>query len=334
MTKESIKISGMTCAACAKRIEKAVGKMEGVSNATVNFATEKLSVEFDNQAATIPMIKETIEKAGYGVIEETKNNTVTIPIGGMTCAACANRIEKAIGKTEGVIKVSVNFASEKATVEYNPQITRLSAIKQVIEKIGYKALNIENKSNIDEDKIRKEKEIKTLWTKFIVSAVFGFPLLYLAMGSMIWWLPFPIPGFLEPMQYPLTYALTQIILTIPIIIAGYKFYTVGFKALIQRSPNMDSLIAIGTTAAVIYSLYSTYKISMGDFHAVEGLYFETAGVIITLILLGKSLEAVSKGKTSEAIKKLMGLAPKTAIVIHDGKEIEVPIDEVEIAMLY
>ena len=150
------------------------------------------------------------------------------------------------------------------------------------------------------------------------------------MGSMIWWLPFPIPMILNPMQYPLNYALLLFILTIPTVIAGYKFYTVGYKAIINRSPNMDSLIAMGTTAAIVYSIYSVYQISIGDFGAVEGLYFETAGVILTLILLGKSLEAVSKGRTSEAIKKLMGLAPKTAIVIRDGKEFEVPIDEVEI----
>lgn len=330
MNKETIKISGMTCAACAKRIEKVIGKLEGVSQASVNFATEKLSFEYDNQKISTEKIKEAIEKVGYGVIEEEKMKTATIPIEGMTCAACANRIEKVLGKMEGVLRVSVNFATEKATVEYNPQITRLSAIKQVIEKTGYKALNIEKKASVDEDKLRKEKEIRTLWKKFIVSAIFAAPLLYLAMVPMISWLPFPIPGFLEPMQFPLIYALTQIGLVVPIIIAGNKFYTVGFKALIQRSPNMDSLIAIGTTAAVAYSLYSTYQISAGNFHAVDGLYFETAGVIITLILLGKSLEAVSKGKTSEAIKKLMGLAPKTAIVIQDGKEVEVPIDEVEI----
>jgi Cu+-exporting ATPase len=329
MSKETIAISGMTCAACAKRIEKAVGKLDGVANASVNFATEKLSVAFDDQKASLLLIKGTIEKIGYGVIEEVKSNQVTIPIGGMTCAACASRIEKVLGKTEGVTMASVNLATEKATVTYNPQVIRLSGIKQIIEKTGYKALNIDKKNAVDEDKLRKEKEIRTLWLKFAVSAIFGVPLLYLAMGSMVWWLPFPIPDFLQPMRYPLVYALVQIALTLPIIAAGYRFYTVGFKAILQRSPNMDSLIAIGTTAAVVYSLYSTYQIAIGNFHAVEGLYFETAGVIITLILLGKSLEAVSKGKTSEAIKKLMGLAPKTAMVIQDGNEIEVPIDEVE-----
>jgi len=231
---------------------------------------------------------------------------------------------------DGVSSVSVNLATEKAQIEYDSQAIKLSQIKHEIERLGYKALSVENKNSADEDKLRKEKEIRALWLKFAVSAAFGLPLLYLAMGSMVWWLPLPIPEFLEPMQYPLAYALAQIVLVIPVIIAGNRFYRVGFKALIQRSPNMDSLVAIGTTAAIVYSLYSTYQIASGNFAAVEGLYFETAGVIITLILLGKSLEAVSKGKTSEAIKKLMGLAPKTATVIAGGKEVETPIDEVEI----
>lgn len=330
MNKDTIKISGMTCAACAQRVQKAVVKLEGITNANVNFATEKLFVEYDEQVASIPAITNAIENAGYGVIEDSKNNNITIPIGGMTCAACAQRVEKAISKLEGIVKVSVNLATEKATVEYNPQAIRLSAIKECIEKTGYQALEIENKNAVDEDKIRKQKEIKTLWTKFVVAATFGIPLLYFAMVPMVSWWPFPIPNALKPMDFPLRYALLQISLVIPIIIAGNKFYTVGFKALLQRSPNMDSLVAIGTSAAIIFSLYNTYRIITGNFGAVESLYFETAGVIIALILLGKSLEAVSKGKTSEAIKKLMGLAPKTAILIKDGKEIEVPIDEVEI----
>jgi Cu+-exporting ATPase len=329
MEKDTIKISGMTCAACAQRVQKAVSKIEGVANASVNFATEKLSVEYDNQIATIPVMKEAIEKAGYGVIEESKYNNVTIPIGGMTCASCSQRVEKAIAKLPGVAKVSVNLATEKASIEYDSQAIRLSAIKQCIEKTGYMALEIDN-NTVDEDKIRKEKEIKTLWTKFIIATAFGIPLLYFAMVPMLSWWPFPIPKALNPMLYPLRFAILQISLVTPIIIAGYKFYTVGFKALLQRSPNMDSLVAIGTSAAVIFSLYNTYEIMNGNFMAVESLYYETAGVIIALILLGKSLEAVSKGKTSEAIKKLMGLAPKTAIVIEDDKEVEVPIDEVQI----
>lgn len=330
MKKETIKITGMTCAACAARVEKVVSKMAGITSASVNFAAESLSVEYDEGVASRQKINEVIEKAGYGTVEISTISEVTIPIGGMTCASCSARVEKVLGKLEGITSATVNLATEKATVHYDTQQIKLSTIRQAIEKAGYQALEIEKKTAIDEDKLRKEKEIRTLKTKLIVSATFGIPLLYLAMGAMIWWLRLPIPSFLEPMQYPLTYAIVQIILVIPIIIAGHRFYSVGFKAIIQRSPNMDSLIAMGTSAAILYSLYSVYQISSGNFGAVEDLYFETAGVIITLILLGKYLEAVSKGKTSEAIKKLMGLAPKTAIVIRDGTEIETPIDEVEI----
>ncbi len=330
MKKETIKLTGMTCAACANRIEKTVGRLPGVASASVNFATEKLTVEYDEQKIDNGKINESILKAGYGVDESAANKEVTIPIGGMTCAACSARIEKVVGKIDGVESVSVNLATEKATVLYDAQKVKLSAIKQSIEKAGYKALEIEKKGAVDEDKIRKEKAVRTLWTKFIVSAVFGALLLYYAMGSMIPWLHFPIPAFLDHMHYPVRFALVQLLLTLPIIAAGYKFYTVGFMAIIRRSPNMDSLVAMGTSAAILYSLYSAWQLINGDMTAMDGLYFETAGVIITLILLGKSLEAVSKGKTSEAIKKLMGLTPKTATVLVNGNEIETPIDEVEI----
>ena len=330
MKKETIKLTGMTCAACANRIEKTVGRLPGVASASVNFATEKLTVEYDEQKIDNGKINESILKAGYGVDESAANKEVTIPIGGMTCAACSARIEKVVGRIDGVESVSVNLATEKATVLYDAQKVKLSAIKQSIEKAGYKALEIEKKGAVDEDKIRKEKAVRTLWTKFIVSAVFGALLLYYAMGSMIPWLHFPIPAFLDHMHYPVRFALVQLLLTLPIIAAGYKFYTVGFMAIIRRSPNMDSLVAMGTSAAILYSLYSAWQLINGDMTAMDGLYFETAGVIITLILLGKSLEAVSKGKTSEAIKKLMGLTPKTATVLVNGNEIETPIDEVEI----
>jgi Cu+-exporting ATPase len=315
----------MTCVACAQRIEKTALKLEGVSTATVNLAAEKLFVEYQG-AQTLANIKEAIGKIGYQVLDAPKGCAVTIPIGGMTCAACAQRIEKALRKLEGVETVTVNLATEKATVVYNPQVVRISAIKEAIEKAGYKALDFSK--NADQDKLRKEKEIKTLWTKFAVSAFFALPLLYIAMAPMIKWVNLPFPKALAPMNFPLIYALAELALVIPTIVAGYRFYTVGFKNLLHRSPNMDSLIAIGTTSAVVYSLYNVWRIACGDFHAVDALYFETAGVIITLILLGKSLEAVSKGRTSDAIKKLMGLTPKTALIIENGVEKEIPIDEV------
>ncbi|WP_333649904.1 heavy metal translocating P-type ATPase [Lacrimispora sp.] len=330
MESQMLDIRGMTCAACAQRIEKVVRKLPGIEQANVNLASEKLFVEYDSSVLKLDQIKEKVEKIGYQVVERSENTTVTIPIGGMTCAACAQRIGKVVGKLEGVEEASVNFATEKATVTYDPQKVRLSAIKGAIEKAGYKALEVDKADASDEDRERKQREIKTLWTKFIISAVFSLPLLYIAMAPMVPFVTLPFPEALDHMQYPLVFAVTQLLLVAPVVVVGYRFYTVGFKALIQRSPNMDSLIAIGTTAAVLYSVYNLYQIADGHFMAVEALYFESAGVIITLILLGKSLEAVSKGRTSEAIKKLMGLAPKTALILENGVEKEIPIDEVEI----
>ncbi len=329
MENKTLDIRGMTCAACAQRIEKTVKKLPGISQASVNLASEKLFVEYDS-SLNVSDIKAAVSKIGYEAAEKAEYSDVTIPIGGMTCAACARRVEKAIGKLEGVESSSVNFATEKATVSYDPRKVRLSAIKGAIEKAGYQALEVNKADAADEDRARKQKEIKTLWTKFIISAVFSLPLLYIAMAPMISFVRLPFPSAIEPMNYPLAYALVELILTAPVIGVGYKFYTIGFKALFQRSPNMDSLIAIGTTAAVLYSIYNTFQIAAGHFMAVDALYFESAGVIITLILLGKSLEAVSKGRTSEAIKKLMGLAPKTAVILENGQEKEIPIDEVEI----
>jgi len=258
---------------------------------------------------------------------------VTIPIEGMSCAACASRIEKVLSQLNGVTMASVNLATEKATVTYEPEKIRLSEIKQAIAQAGYKALEIEGRQAIDEDRQRKEQEIKKLKSSFFVSALFSLPLLYLAMGPMFPWLNWPVPPGLHPMEFPLRHALVQLALVIPVLIAGARFYTSGFKAIRQGSPNMDSLIAMGTAAAVFYSLYSIYKITDGSLGHVENLYFETAGVIITLILLGKTLEAISKGWTSEAIKKLIELTPKTALVIQNGQEIAIPVEEVEVGDL-
>ena len=265
-------------------------------------------------------------------MEKPATQNVTIPIRGMTCAACSQRVEKVLAKLEGVESVSVNLATEKASVTYQPQQVRLSTIREAIEKIGYQAQESNRADAAEEDRARKEKEIQTMWRKFIVSTVFTAPLLYIAMAPMLveYGIRLPYPAALAPMASPLLFALIQLVLVIPVVGVGYKFYTVGYKALWQRSPNMDSLIALGTTAAVLYSLYNTWLITQGNHHAVHSLYYESAGVIITLIMLGKTLETVSKGRTGEAIKKLMGLAPKTAIILHRGVEREIPVDEVEI----
>ncbi|MHB9292584.1 heavy metal translocating P-type ATPase [Hollandina sp. SP2] len=327
MQNETLSVGGMTCAACAGRIEKTVRKIQGVSTASVNLASEKLFVAYA-EPQTLINVKEAVVKIGYQVLDKPTGSTLTIPIGGMTCAACSARVEKALNKLDGVESAAVNLATEKATVVYNPGVIRMSALKEAIEKAGYQVRDFSPAGAVDEDKLRKEREIKILWTKFTVATAFALPLLYIAMVPMITWFSLPFPKALAPMNFPLIYGLAELVLVIPVIIAGRRFYTVGFKNLLHRSPNMDSLIAVGTTAAVLYSLYNVGQIARGDFSAVESLYFETAGVIIALILLGKSLEAVSKGRTSEAIKKLMGLAPKTAIIIEQGVEKEIPIHEV------
>ena len=327
LTNKTFNIKGMTCAACAQRIEKVAGRLDGVESAAVNLTAEKLFVKYDEAKARPEDIIAAVTKIGYEAEEEKTSAVISLPISGMTCAACAQGIEKVFNRLDGVYKASVNLAAEKATVEFDPSKIRTGAIKEAIEKLGYKVLEVKKESRVEEERERKRKEIKRLWTKFIVAAVFAFPLLYIAMGPMI---SLPVPSFLNPDISPLNYALVQLILVIPVMAVGYRFYTVGFKALINRSPNMDSLIAISTLAAFVFSVWNTFQIIKGNHHAAHSLYFETAGVIIALILLGKSLEAVSKGKTSEAVRKLMGLAPKTATVIHGGEETEIPIDEVMI----
>ncbi|MHC6204591.1 heavy metal translocating P-type ATPase [Breznakiellaceae bacterium SP9] len=333
MQTSTLGIGGMTCAACAGRIERTVKKLEGVSAATVNLAGENLFIEYD-APLELAVVKQTVTKLGYEVREKlaaplsSQGNIVTIPIGGMTCAACSSRVEKALKKLEGIESASVNLATEKALVHFDPKVIRMSGIKAAIEKAGYTVLNLSGAGAMDADKARKERDIRVLKTKFIVAISFALPLLYVAMAPMITLVNLPFPKALAPMNFPLIYALLELFLVLPIIGVGHRFYTVGFKALIARSPNMDSLIAIGTTSAIVYSVYNLVQIVRGDFAAVDSLYFESAGVIIALILLGKTLESISKGRTSEAIKKLMGLAPKTATIVENGVEREIPIDEV------
>lgn len=259
-----------------------------------------------------------------------ENKEILLPIGGMTCAACARRVEKAISELDGVEKAFVNIATEKAAVAFDPQKLRIADIRIAVEKAGYTVPDTGGADAARKQAEAKRKEMRIMWIKFAISALFAVPLLYIAMVPMIPFARLPGADALDSlmMNYPLIYAIIELVLVIPPICVGYKFYTVGFKSLIKRSPNMDSLIAVGTTAAVIYSLYNTFAIALGDFSGVDSLYYESAAVIITLIMLGKSLEAVSKGKTGEAIKKLMGLAPKTAVIIENGKEKEIRIDEV------
>lgn len=233
----------------------------------------------------------------------------------------AGRVEKVTKKIEGVQDSIVNLATEKLTITIDEDVVSYSDIKSAVEKAGYKLIREEEQ----ESKVKKLSDKDKLLRRLIFSCVFTIPLLIVTMGHMI---GMPLPKIINPMVNPLNFALFQIILTVPVMAIGYKFYLIGFKNIIKLSPNMDSLIAVGTSAAFIYSLFGMYKIITGDISYAMHLYFEAAVTILTLITLGKYLEAVSKGKTSEAIKKLMGLAPKTATVIRDNKEIIVSVDEV------
>ncbi|MBE6070393.1 MAG: heavy metal translocating P-type ATPase [Clostridium butyricum] len=319
MNKKTLKIEGMTCSACANRIERFIKKLDGVEEANVNFATENLNISFDEDILNITDIENVIVKAGYGVKKSLKTHTFKVE--GMTCSACANRIERVTKKLEGIKNSTVNFATESLTVEFDEDEVSYNQIKIAVEKSGYKLI----KENEIEDKPKKLEESKVLLIRFIVSLIFALPLLIITMGHMV---GMPLPRIIDPMENPLNFALIQVILTLPVMIMGYKFYTIGIRNLFKLSPNMDSLIAISTLAAFVYGMFGIYQIENGQSHYAMHLYFESAAVILTLITLGKYLEAVSKGKTSQAIKTLMGLAPKTATVERNNLEMIVPMEEV------
>ena len=243
----------------------------------------------------------------------------------MTCAACVRRVEKAVGKLDGVAVANVNLATEKASVAFDPTLTSVDGIKNAIVKAGYQALDPPTGDAVEADRRRQADALRAQWRRFIVAAVFTVPLLYVAMGPMV---GLPLPVLIAPSSHPLAYALAELVLVVPAVAAGHGFYTRGVKALASRSPTMDSLIALGTGAALVYSVTSTVRIILGDPSAVGALYFETAATIITLVLLGKTLEALAKHRTGESVKKLVSMAPTTATVLRGGDEFAVPIAEV------
>ena len=252
-------------------------------------------------------------------------------IEGMSCASCAMTIENAVSKIPGVDKASVNLATEIMTVEANDSVTP-EDIAKVVDGVGYGARprgkSVEEE--LEEKNEKKEAHLREMKRNLIVSAIFTVPLLFIAMADMV---GIPMPAFLSPMQSPVSYALIQLALSLPIVWIGRRFFVDGFKALSKGHPNMDSLVALGTSAAFLYSLYGTYHVLEGHAHFAMNLYYESAGVILTLITLGKYFEDVSKGKTSMAIQTLVGLAPKMATVLRDGQEVEVPVEEVQVGDL-
>lgn len=312
--KESnLQISGMTCAACANRIEKGLNKMDGVEQASVNLALEKSTITYDPSKLSEEDFEKKIEALGFGVVKQKKEFAIT----GMTCAACATRIEKGLNKMDGVSFANVNLALEKTTVEFNPSEVTAADIIAKVEKLGYGA---HQKQDGKEQVDYREKAIKEQKLKFIISAILSLPLLWTMFGH------FSFTSFLYVPDL-LMNPWVQMIFATPVqFIIGKQFYVGAYKSLRNGSANMDVLVVMGTSAAYFYSVYQAI-VTMGAHHGPH-LYFETSAVLITLILLGKLFEAKAKGRSSEAIKKLMGLQAKTAMVIREGVEKEIPLEEV------
>lgn len=311
----NLQISGMTCAACANRIEKGLKKVEGVHEANVNFALEKTKIMYDPTKTNPQQFKEKVESLGYGIVSDKAEFTVS----GMTCAACANRVEKRLNKLDGVNKATVNFALESATVDFNPDEVNVNEMKSAITKLGYK-LEVKPDDQ-DESTDHRLQEIERQKKKFIISFILSFPLLW----AMVSHFSFTSFIYLPDM---LMNPWVQLALATPVqFIIGGQFYVGAYKALRNKSANMDVLVALGTSAAYFYSVYLSIQ-SIGSSEHMTDLYFETSAVLITLIILGKLFEAKAKGRSSEAIKKLMGLQAKTATVVRDGTEIKILIEEV------
>jgi Cu+-exporting ATPase len=298
----------MSCVTCAQTIEKRLAKLKGVTHVTVNFAAEKAIIDCDPDIIDQKTIEVSIAEVGYKVVHAN----ISLKIGGMSCVTCAQTIEKALNETTGIYHAGVNFAIEAATVEYNPEQISLERIKKVIRDVGYDV--IEPKEGVeDSEKKEREKEIRNLKILMVVSLAFSIPTLIFTWFKVLPILPSKVWLFLlaTPVQFGV----------------GWTFYVGAYKGLKNKSANMDTLIAMGSSAAWIYSTILTFF--PGVFPEGE-VYFDTAALIISFILVGKLLEVIAKGRTSEAIRKLMGLQAKIARVVRDGEEMEVPVEDVQV----
>lgn len=313
--KATLQITGMTCSACANRIEKGLSKIDGVEEANVNFALEKTQIVYDSDKVDEKQFKDKVKALGYDVVSKKAELDIT----GMTCAACANRIEKRLNKIDGVDTATVNFALESVLVEYNPEQVNVPEMQEAIKKLGYALIEKQEKAGEYVD--HRQNEIKKQQGKFIFSLILSMPLLWAMVSHFEFtsfiWLP-------DMLMNPWV----QLALATPVqFIVGKQFYVGAYKSLRNKSANMDVLVALGTSAAYFYSLYLSIKSIGSNAHMVE-LYYETSAVLITLIILGKLFEAKAKGRSSEAIKKLMGLQAKNATVVRDGEEMIIPVEEV------
>ncbi|WP_148436639.1 heavy metal translocating P-type ATPase [Gracilibacillus timonensis] len=311
----SLQIQGMTCAACANRIEKGLYKIDGVEEANVNFAIEKTKVVYDPEKTGVSDFEEKIERLGYHVAHDKQ----TFDISGMTCAACANRIEKKLNKTEGVAEASVNFALENVSVEYDQDQVTIQDMMEAVKKLGY-TLSIPTSK--EETATNKEEEIRHQTGKFIFSAILTLPLLWTMVTH------FEFTSFIYSPDM-LMNPWVQLALATPVqFIVGAQFYSGAYKALRNKSASMDVLVALGTSVAYFYSIFLGVEWQLNGQFGMPELYFEAAAVIITLVLLGKLFEVRAKGRTGQAIQKLLGMQAKTARVLRNGEEQEIAIEEV------
>jgi len=308
-------IGGMHCATCAQTIEKRLPKIKGIIYATVNLAAEKAIIDYDPTQVDQQTIEDTISDVGYKVIHQS----VSLKIGGMHCAVCAQTIEKALNKKEGIYKASVNLALETATVEYNPAQISVAGIQKIIRDVGYEVIQPE-KGAEDAEQKERSSEIRRLKILLAFSAIVAVPVI---LYSNARFLPFTLPTLPVDNFIPLL----LFVLSTPVhFIVGHRFFVGAYKALKNKNPNMDVLVTLGTSAAYFYSVYVTF--------AGEGkLYYTTAVSLMVFLILGKLMEAIAKGRTSAAIRKLMGLQAKTARVIRDGEEVEIPVEDVQVGDL-
>ncbi|WP_241667294.1 heavy metal translocating P-type ATPase [Pseudodesulfovibrio senegalensis] len=327
------RVTGMHCAACSARIEKVVGAMDGVADVNVNLASESLNLKYDPDVTDPDAVAERIAGLGFGAefarAAEAGEQELDLSVGGMHCAACSARIERIVGKMDGVREASVNLASARAQVFFDPAVVSRRDIRQAIHKAGF-TTEISDGAGARYEQQRKEAEQRLAVQKreLIPAFAFALPLLVVSMGHM-WGMP--LPRFMDPAHSPLNFALIQLGLTLPVVWAGRGFYLRGVPAFLRRSPSMDSLVAMGTGAAFIYSFWNTVEIALGmQAHArAMDLYYESAAVLIAMISLGKYFEARSRLRTTDAIGALLRLAPETAILLRDGEQQEIAAQDVE-----
>lgn len=317
-------VEGMTCAACAAGVERILNKLDEVENAQVNLVMNQVTICTDSEQS-LSLYNEKLSKAGFHLEELKENDTVheksaDLSIGGMHCAACSAAIERSVSKLEGVSLIEVNLLTNSAHVEYDAKKIKLAEIIQRIEKSGFQAVLKEKAKQ----PIEKEKHNDQIYITLILAMI----LLYIGMSHMLGNITLPLPDFIHYDTHPFSFAFIQFVLATAILVLGRRFFTRGMKALFHGAANMDTLVAVGTGSAYIYSLYSLYMIGQGDLHSVHRLYFESAGVVVALVMFGKHLEAKSKAKTTDAIAALMSLQAPYALLWKNGQEIAVALDEI------